>query len=254
MTAVSSNQAQPTYTALYTLFDKDPAPIADFIAWAAGHPPQARLLDAGCGPGRLLHTLGARGWDVVGLEPDAAFCQAAQAKAGAHPRMRVCQGRFSDIPPQSAFDVVAAVNDPLAYLLSVEERRAALEAIWRALRPGGLLVLEIKNFLHKLLHYADTHTHEEHALWQGRAVLHHTRHELDLHNARWIHHDEYFVEGCPEPITRTHELAIITWPELRYLLRAVGFRAPQTYHDYADRAPRPADGRHLLVTARKRAP
>lgn len=89
-------------------------------------PPGARVLDFGCGDGKLLNRLQAWGWETFGIEPsaDVAFLR--------HTRL--------EAPPQdAAFDFVVLhhvlehVTDPLALL-----RRLAGTA-----REGGVLFISV---------------------------------------------------------------------------------------------------------------
>lgn len=71
---------------LYSIYDTDPMPIVEFLAWLADsyerNDPLAAL-DIGCGPGRLLGPLTQLGWQVVGMEPDDEFRSAAELAATA---------------------------------------------------------------------------------------------------------------------------------------------------------------------------
>ena len=99
---------------------------------------QGRLLDFGCGHGKLLRRMSAAGWDVVGLD-FSEQAVAAVRQAG----LKAYQGTLPhpEIPPQS-FDAVVMehalehVPDPLPVL------RAAREV----LRPGGVLLVHVPNF------------------------------------------------------------------------------------------------------------
>lgn len=91
-------------------------------------PPQARVLDVGCGRGRHLKALAARGFCITGVECDE---QAVQSLAG--DGFDVVVGRAEHLPfPNRSFDaIVCSVVVPYT-----DERRVIAE--WgRVLRSGG---------------------------------------------------------------------------------------------------------------------
>ncbi|RVT84405.1 class I SAM-dependent methyltransferase [Rhodobacteraceae bacterium CCMM004] len=103
------------------------------IAWAlevAGTPAEARILDAGCGPGADLETLAALrpAATLTGIEAHAPFAAAAQARLG--DRATVHTGDMAD--PGGPYHLIWCAG--ALYFLGVTEGLTA----WRgALAPGG---------------------------------------------------------------------------------------------------------------------
>ena len=117
-------------------------------------PPEARILDAGCGTGGFLAKLRAafpRG-RLFGVEYADVAASRAAAKAGA----QVAAGTVNALPfPDASFDAVVSL-DVLCHR-GVEEG-VALGEFHRVLRPGGRLVLNLPG--HEWLHSAhDTRVH-----------------------------------------------------------------------------------------------
>lgn len=104
-------------------------------------PTPGRLIDIGCGNGRLLWQAKQAGWQVKGLELDPATARLAGRVVGCEV---VADDFLADDPPPSdrqAFDVVSLrhVLEHLPY------PRLAMEKISGLLRPGGLLLVELPN-------------------------------------------------------------------------------------------------------------
>ena len=99
--------------------------------------PGARVLDLGCGTGRLAVRLAAAGHFVTGIDPSPASLSAARIKAGAE-RVTWMLGTASTAP-QAAFDVAIMTGHVAQFLLTEDEWADALGAVWRALVPGGRL-------------------------------------------------------------------------------------------------------------------
>ena len=68
---------------------------ADIVLGRSRTKPGARILDLGCGVGRIALILAARGFDVVGLDYSAPYLREAKAKAktlGLAERVRFVRG------------------------------------------------------------------------------------------------------------------------------------------------------------------
>ncbi len=103
---------------------------------AALVPPGARVLDAGCGTGRVGIELALRGYDVVGVDSDASMLDVARRTA---PSLEWRLADLAALTDTSSYDLVVAAGNVMIFLEpgtgpSVVGRLAA------ALRPGGLLV------------------------------------------------------------------------------------------------------------------
>jgi SAM-dependent methyltransferase len=106
------------------------------------HPPQrdARILDAGCGTGGLLLFLREHGFRNL-----AGFDVSSDAIAICRERgLPVQPGDLRDIARLSSPETLDAIvsNDTL-YFFSAEQQAEILKAFYRALLPGGLLILNL---------------------------------------------------------------------------------------------------------------
>lgn len=103
---------------------------------AALVPPGSRVLDAGCGTGRVGIELARRGYQVVGVDSDASMLEVARRTA---PDLEWRLEDLAALADGPSYDLVVAAGNVVIFLapgtgFSVVARLAA------ALRPGGLLV------------------------------------------------------------------------------------------------------------------
>jgi SAM-dependent methyltransferase len=244
--------------ALYAAFDTDPSPIVEFLVWLMAHRAKgrsvSRVIDVGCGIGRLLPPLATRGWHVLGLEPDAEYAAYAAERTRALENTDVRIGGFTDIRSLTnhipAADLVVGINGSFAYLPTPVVRADALAQCREALRPGGLLVLDLPNLLRILFEYGGPAI-EERAI--GNRVIRLERgHRLDYDKALFITDERFVVreaDGATSELRREHAYAITTWPELASALRAADFDHLRTFTSFAARAPETLGPGRMLIVA-----
>lgn len=74
--------------------------------------PDARVVDLGCGTGRVTLQIALTGCNVTNVDPDSARLEAAQAKPEAE-RVEWIEGDSPSIPPGYQFDVaIMSANVP----------------------------------------------------------------------------------------------------------------------------------------------
>ena len=105
-------------------------------------PREARVLDAGCGPGRVGAALAALGHTVVGIDVDPVLVNAAIED---HPGIQWLVGDLAELdltPEQTAggFDVVVCAGNVMTFLAPGTHVRV-LENMRRHLAPGGRVVV-----------------------------------------------------------------------------------------------------------------
>ena len=104
-----------------------------------------RVLDAGCGTGRVAIELAARGFDAVGVDLDPGMLGTARAKAPALPWYEADLARLSEVPelPGAAagagFDLVVMAGNVMIFVAPGTEA-TVLTTLRAQLVPGGLLV------------------------------------------------------------------------------------------------------------------
>ena len=100
-----------------------------------GLPPEARILDAGCGSGRTLDDLAGYG-RVSGIDLSAEAVAAARGRG--HDDVQVA--RVEDLPfADGTFDLVTCLD----VVEHTPDDRATLRELLRVTRPGGLLLVTV---------------------------------------------------------------------------------------------------------------
>ena len=108
--------------------------------------PGVRILDCPCGHGRIANRLARRGAEVVGVDSNATFLEAARkAEAGVDYRL----GDMRSLAFEDEFDLVVNVFTSFGYY-DDDTDRAVLAGFRRALKPGGKLVMDHQNS-HRIL-------------------------------------------------------------------------------------------------------
>ncbi|MEV0705398.1 class I SAM-dependent methyltransferase [Saccharopolyspora sp. NPDC050389] len=105
-------------------------------------PRHARILDAGCGPGRVGGLLAEAGHDVVGVDVDPALIEAAEQD---HPGPRWMVGDLAelDLPTRgitAPFDAIVCAGNVMTFLAPTT-RGAVLKRLRAHLAPGGRVAI-----------------------------------------------------------------------------------------------------------------
>ncbi|MCC7542813.1 MAG: class I SAM-dependent methyltransferase [Deltaproteobacteria bacterium] len=118
---------------------------ADFIDDSLGLAPGASVLDLGCGQGRHAIELALRGYKVVGLDlsiPMLATAGDLAQEAGV--KINFIHGDMREMTFEAAFDGIYCMDTTLGYF-DDEVNRDVIARVHKALRPGGMLLLDVVN-------------------------------------------------------------------------------------------------------------
>ncbi|MBF5031953.1 MULTISPECIES: class I SAM-dependent methyltransferase [unclassified Micromonospora] len=105
-------------------------------------PPGARVLDAGCGTGRVAAALAARGHTAVGVDADPTLVEAARADHQG-PRFLVADLAELDLAAQGEaepFDAAVLAGNVMVFVAPGTERDV-LARVAAHVRPDGLVVV-----------------------------------------------------------------------------------------------------------------
>ena len=108
-----------------------------------GVPPDGAVLDLACGHGRHAIPLAQRGYRVTGQDFSRVFLRRAEEDtraAGVH--VRWVHGDMRQIAFEAEFDAVINIFTAFGYFDTEDEDLAVLRQVRKALRPGGVFLLE----------------------------------------------------------------------------------------------------------------
>jgi SAM-dependent methyltransferase len=215
-----------------------------------------RALDLACGTGQHALGLQRAGYDVVGADPSEALIARAREHAHAAGQpvryYRAGFGQVADLGLEP-LDAITCLGNSLPHAITVDGMNAALSDMARALAPGGLLLLQMRNFDAVLAQKQRFMAPQVHRAGDEEFVF-------------WRFYD-WGADGAPLRFnmvrlqrrgdgawsSRVDSTSLYPWraQELEPLLREAGFQPPQHYGNLAGE---PFDGEGssdlVLVTQR----
>lgn len=196
--------------------------------------PVQDVLDVGCGQGRILLPLVREGLSVTGLDLSPDMLQHCRDRlAGEGFTTPLQHASMEELEADAEFDALIAFDSVVCYLHEPERLVPVLERFRRALRPGGVLVIDNWNMLGnwelltrpQRLSFGDGQLRlegEERSRYESFRSLWHM--ELDVR----------VTEGRRTyPFRHTETLRAMTPGELREALLRAGFTALELFADYA---------------------
>jgi ubiquinone/menaquinone biosynthesis C-methylase UbiE len=208
------------YDAIYRFKDyaAEAAQIAALVR--ATHPEAHSILDVACGTGEhARHLAASHAFDVDGLDLDAGLLRVAREK---HQAGNFFQADMSDFAFEKRYDAVLCLFSSIAYLVTLERTRRALECFRRHLREGGVLLVEPwfpPGGLEDGRVFRHTGTH------LGKTVERVSRNEIDgrVSRLRFDYHID--TSDGVRHVSEVHELGLFTTDEMATAFEAAGLRA-----------------------------
>lgn len=123
-----------------------PLARADVLFCEQAFPTPGRLLDMGCGTGRLCFRFARKGYECVGVDLSDEMLATAREAASGFP-VQYLKANLVDLSelPDASFDYAACLFSTLGMVRGAESRAKVVANAFRLLRPGGRFVLHVHN-------------------------------------------------------------------------------------------------------------
>ncbi|WP_236558803.1 class I SAM-dependent methyltransferase [Arthrobacter sp. 9V] len=142
----------------------------DFFLAFVNRRPNRRVLDLGCGTGRMTLAVAADGHAVIGIDPNPDSIAAAGRKPGAE-SVTWINGTSAAIPHDAMFDVAIMTAHVAQAINDDGDWSRTLADIHRALVPGGSLVFDSRDPAARAWeHWTPAETRRVHTLPDGSMV------------------------------------------------------------------------------------
>ena len=202
--------------------------------------PGLELLDLACGHGRIANPLAERGVRVTGLDATPLFLELALADAAEHGVVvEYVEGDMRSIPWSGRFDRVLNWFTSFGYFGDDENRRVLQEA-HKALKPSGLLAVEVNHRDNLLGRYLDEVVTER---GDDRMI---DRHRFDVETSS---QDERTIIRGGKQRTFEFSVRMLTPAELRDWMLGAGFREAHAFGE--DGEPLTLEHRRMTVIGHK---
>jgi SAM-dependent methyltransferase len=132
------------YRTVAPVIDREPREPGELRFWreVAGKESPRRVLDLGCGTGRISPALASEARRLLGIDLSPDMLRRARARTADLASVSLALGDVRRLPVDGGWDLAVAADGLFGHLLDDADRRLALEEISRALRPDGRFVLE----------------------------------------------------------------------------------------------------------------
>lgn len=192
----------------------------DFIEKRLGLKPGATLLDVACGLGQHVVELTARGYASVGVDLSLAMLSRASEEAQARGmRINFLHADMRDLSFESNFDAVTCLGTSLGYF-DDDTNRKVMERLLRALKPGGVLLLDVVNRDHVI-------RSQPNLIWfEGDGCVCMEESEFNFFTSR-LHVKRTVILDNGRQLENEYSLRLYSLHELGQLLNASGFRVSE---------------------------
>ncbi len=204
--------------------------MADFIVQALGLKAGERVLDIGCGLGRLSLILAQQGFTVTGVDACKAYIQEAQAKADSAQNIRqnieFIQADARSLLPNKPYDAAFFWHTSFGHFNQDADNLALLRSAFSQLRPSGRLLLDYPNFYQTISRF-EAEFKQHYSLPEGPLTV--IRHSQLEPEAGLLKQNWEFCYANGERATRQGKLKIYLPDRLISLLDAAGFDLLSSY-------------------------
>lgn len=203
--------------------------VEQFYPEEAGKGP-GRVLELGCGTGRLTLAIAQGGIDIVGVDLSDSMLEAARRKArAAGVEVPFVHADMRDLNLEGKFATILIPGNSLLHLLTNEELKQCLAGVRRHLWPGGRLLFDISKW--EMSRYARDPGQRYPAFMQDEITVEETS---TYDAAAQVRNVVWYLSTASEPDFRKIEyrLRVIFPQELLLLLESAGLHLEARYGEF----------------------
>lgn len=219
--------------------------VAEAVCRIAGLSKGAKILDAGCGPGRISVELALRGLEVTGVDLiQSELDAAAETAADENVDLELIRADLRTFKSEKKFDCAVNLYTSFGYCDTIEEDAQILKSIFDSLRSGGYFILENLSRETAIMNFTEGEWFER----AGKTVL--TQFEVvgawEGLRSRWILIDNKTGGRIDHEFVQRLYSAV----ELKRILLGIGFKSVEIYGNY-DFSPYNQNAKTMVIVARK---
>lgn len=219
--------------------------VAEAVCRIAGLSKGAKILDAGCGPGRISVELALRGLEVTGVDLiQSELDAAAETAADENVDLELIRADLRTFKSDKKFDCAVNLYTSFGYCDTIEEDAQILKSIFDSLRDGGYFILENLSRETAIMNFTEGEWFER----AGKTVL--TQFEVvgawEGLRSRWILIDNKSGGKIDHEFVQRLYSAV----ELKRILLGLGFKSVEIYGNY-DFSPYNQNAKTMVIVARK---
>ena len=205
----------------------------------------ARISDLCCGHGRHTVELAAAGYSMVGQDLSATFLDLAKDAAAARDlQIQFVHADMREIPFEGEFDAVINMFTAFGYFDDTENQKV-LNAVARALKPGGKFLIDLLNTLRIIRNFLPQSWDE---LSDGTVAL--TKRDYNLLTGNIEELRTYIAPDGSKREVRLIWRSYI-YPELAKMLNCAGLAPIQVFGNF-DGSEFAWDSNRMIILAEKR--
>ncbi len=219
--------------------------VAEAVCRIAGLSKGAKILDAGCGPGRISVELALRGLDVTGVDLiQSELDAAAETAADENVDLELIRADLRTFKSEKKFDCAVNLYTSFGYCDTIEEDAQILKSIYESLKDSGYFILENLSRETAIMNFTEGEWFER----AGKTVL--TQFEVvgawEGLRSRWILIDNETGGRIDHEFVQRLYSAV----ELKRIMLGIGFKSVEIYGNY-DFSPYNQNAKTMVIVARK---
>ena len=222
-----------------------------------------RVLELGCGTGRVLIPTARAGCHVTGLDIspfmlDKCRENLARQSEDVRARVKLVRADMTAFDTGERYALVTIPFRPFQHLITVAEQKACFACANRHLERGGRLILDVYHpYLPALIdtkYLMEMQVDPEIALADGRTLRRTTRiaafHRGEQYNDVEIIHYVKYPDGRQERLVHAFKMRYFYRYEMEHLLALGGFKVAEFFGNF-DRSPFSGESPEMIFVAEK---